>query len=200
MGGGVSGMVYSLALSSFMCSPEYLTTLPVKSLRMTSMDSMRMRNRVGASGQYSPTMCSLSASPAPRPSQKRPGYIASSVAAACAIMAGWYLNPGGVTPVPKRKAVVAPRAPSQLHTKPLWPCSGVQGWEWSEAISDVNPFSSATLLQRKRSVGWNCSNIAAYPTVPVVSMRLLRRQLSVSYRLSAVSYQHFCVDRNFTSS
>src|SRR3712207_5475578 len=66
--------------------------------------------------------------------------------------------------------VVAPRAPSQLHTKALWPCSGVQGWKWSEAMTEVKPFSSATLLQRKRSVGWNCSNIAAYPTVPVVSM------------------------------
>ncbi|CAA9580604.1 MAG: hypothetical protein AVDCRST_MAG88-3280, partial [uncultured Thermomicrobiales bacterium] len=30
-------------------------------------------------------MCSLSASPAPSPSQKRPGNICSSVAAACAM-------------------------------------------------------------------------------------------------------------------
>jgi hypothetical protein len=71
--------------------------------------------------------------------------------------------------VPKRREVVAPRAPSQLQTKALWPCSGVQGWKWSEAITEAKPFSSATLLQRRRSVGWNCSNIAAYPTVPVVS-------------------------------
>jgi hypothetical protein len=35
------------------------------------------------------------------------------------------------------------------------------------------------LLQRRRSVGWNCSNIAAYPTVPVVSMNA-----------SSVGFQH----------
>src|SRR3712207_6825000 len=66
--------------------------------------------------------------------------------------------------------VVAPRAPSQDQTKALCPCSGVQGWKWSEAMTEVKPLSSATLLQCRRSVGWNCSNIAAYPTVPVVSM------------------------------
>src|ERR687894_690421 len=64
--------------------------------------------------------------------------------------------------------VVAPRAPGQLHTKALWPCSGVQGWKWSEAMTEVKPDSSACLHHLKRSVGWNCSNIAAYPTVPVL--------------------------------
>ena len=121
MGGGASGMVNSCALSSVMCSPANFTFLPEKSFFMTSIDSMRMRRRVGASGQYFPTTCSFRASPAPRPSQKRPGYMASRVAAACAMIAGWYRNPGGVTPVPKRRFVVAPRAPIQLHTNALSP-------------------------------------------------------------------------------
>src|SRR5919206_956201 len=91
--------------------------------------------------------------------------------------------------------VVAPRAPSQLQTKALWPCSGVHGWKWSEAITEVKPFSSATLLHASRSVGWNCSNIAAYPTVPVVSMdaslqsaaRWLQASLSARSALSGLS-------------
>jgi hypothetical protein len=72
--------------------------------------------------------------------------------------------------VPKRKDVVAPKEPNQDQTKALWPCSGVQGWKWSEAITEVKPDSSATLHHLSKSVGWNCSNIAAYPTVPVVCM------------------------------
>src|SRR5215218_647902 len=138
-------------------------------------------------------MCSFSASPAPSPSQKRPGYIASSVAAPWAIMAGWYRKPGGVTPVPKRRLVVAPRAPSQDHTKALWPCSGVQGWKWSEAMTEVKPLSSATLLHLSRSVGWNCSNIAAYPTVPVVSMNA---SFSRSARQPFGRCKHSCPDHN----
>jgi hypothetical protein len=36
----------------------------------------------------------------PMPSQKRPGYIAASVAADCAMMAGWYRYEAQVTPGP----------------------------------------------------------------------------------------------------
>jgi hypothetical protein len=48
-------------------------TLPENSFWMISIPSASFSSRVGASGQYSPVMCSFSASPAPRPSQKRPG-------------------------------------------------------------------------------------------------------------------------------
>ncbi len=41
-----------------------------------------------AGSQRSPSMCSLSASPLPRPRQKRPSSITAEVAAACAITAG----------------------------------------------------------------------------------------------------------------
>src|SRR5215210_5839659 len=34
-------------------------------------------------------------------------------------------------------------------------------------MTDPNPDSSACLHHPSNSVGWNCSNIAAYPTVPV---------------------------------
>src|SRR5215211_6077286 len=37
-------------------------------------------------------------------------------------------------------------------------------------MTEPNPDSSACLHHPSNSVGWNCSNIAAYPTVPVVSM------------------------------
>ncbi len=56
---------------------------------MTSMASNIIDERTPISGQGPPTMCSLSASPAPRPSQNRPGYMAPRVAAAWAMTAGW---------------------------------------------------------------------------------------------------------------
>src|SRR5918998_367315 len=100
--------------------------------------------------------------------------------------------------------VVAPKEPSQLHTKALWPCSGVHGWKWSEAMTEVKPESSATWLQRSRSVGWNCSNIAAYPTVPVVSMNAsLWSALGFRLQASAVSLSSDSVtpsgNRKFTA-
>ena len=56
---------------------------------MTSIASNIMALRIPTSGHSPPMTCSLSASPAPRPSQKRPGYMAPRVAAAWAITAGW---------------------------------------------------------------------------------------------------------------
>ena len=56
---------------------------------MTSIASNIMALRIPTSGHSPPMTCSLSASPAPSPSQKRPGYIAPSVAAAWAMTAGW---------------------------------------------------------------------------------------------------------------
>jgi hypothetical protein len=83
--------------------------------------------------------------------------------------------------------VVAPRAPSQLQTKALWPCCGVQGWKWSEAITEVKPFSWATLLHLRRSVGWNCSNIAAYPTVPVGLPLVSMNAASLGYEKAIIA-------------
>ena len=45
--------------------------------------------RTSLRGQTSPVMCSLDASPVPSAVQNRPGYIADSVAIACAMIAGW---------------------------------------------------------------------------------------------------------------
>ncbi len=56
---------------------------------MTSIASNNIAERVPISGHSPPRMCSLSASPAPSPSQKRPGNMAPRVAAAWAITAGW---------------------------------------------------------------------------------------------------------------
>ena len=53
-------------------------------------------------------MCSLSASPEPRPSQCRPGYIAASVADAWATIAGCIRNEGHVTPGPTSPFVRSP--------------------------------------------------------------------------------------------
>ena len=89
MGTGFSGRVYSFALSSVKYSPSCLTTFPLNSLLMTSMASNIIAERTPISGHSPPMTCSLSASPAPSPSQKRPGNMAPSVAAACAMTAGW---------------------------------------------------------------------------------------------------------------
>ena len=56
---------------------------------MISIASNIIELRTPISGHSPPTTCSLSASPAPSPSQNRPGYIAPRVAAAWATTAGW---------------------------------------------------------------------------------------------------------------
>ena len=89
IGGGVSGSVHSRVDSSLKYRPSCFTSLPVNSLAITSIASNMRAMRSGASGQYCPTTCSLSASPDAMPSQCRPGYIAASVAAAWAVCAGW---------------------------------------------------------------------------------------------------------------
>ena len=53
-------------------------------------------------------------------SQKRPGYIASSVAAPWAIMAGWYRKPGGSRPCRSGGSWWRQERPSRT-TKALWP-------------------------------------------------------------------------------
>ena len=71
---------------------------------MSTASNIRLM-RSGASGQYCPTTCSLSASPLPRPSQCRPGYIAARVADACATIAGCQRKVGVVTPGPRSPVV-----------------------------------------------------------------------------------------------
>ena len=110
---------------------------------MISIASNIIAIRSGASGQYSPTMCSFSASPEPSPSQCRPGYIASSVAEACAITAGCCRNDGQVTPGPRSPCVRSPTAVSRFQTNGAWPCRGTHGWKWSAAITPEKPCSSA---------------------------------------------------------
>ena len=48
------------------------------------------------------------------------------------------------------------------HAKALWPCCGVHGWKCSLTMNPASkPASSAWAHQSSRSVGWNCSSIAA---------------------------------------
>lgn len=128
---------------------------------MMSMASNMRLIRSGASGQYCAVMCSLSASPEPRPSQCRPGYIAASVALACATIAGCQRNVGAVTPGPMSPLVRSPIAVSTFHTNAAWPCAGTHGWKWSAAMTPEKPCCSAYADSATASVGWNCSSIAA---------------------------------------
>ena len=89
---------------------------------MTSTASSSISRRTSASGQRSPRMCSLSASPEPTPSVKRPSWRTPQVAAACAITAGWMRTVGQVTPVVTGSDVASARAPMTDQTNPLWPC------------------------------------------------------------------------------
>ncbi len=71
----------------------------------------------------SPTMCSFSRSPAPTPSVKRLSERICTVAAAWAMIAGWYRNDGQVTPVASPiRDVVAAMVPSidQVNAECPW--------------------------------------------------------------------------------
>ena len=96
---------------------------------MTSIASSSISSRTSASGQPSPRMCSLSASPLPTPSAKRPSSRTDDVAAAWAMIAGWIRTVGQVTAVVTCMPGTAPAsAPITDHTNGLWPCSSFQGW------------------------------------------------------------------------
>ena len=73
-------------------------------------------------------MCSLSASPEPTPSWKRPSWRIRLVAAAWAMIAGWVRTVGQVTPVVTGSAVASASAPIIDQTNGLWPCSSFHGW------------------------------------------------------------------------
>ena len=86
--GGVSGSVQIRARST-VTRPSWLTSSPACSARMTSTHSRSRALRTSLRGHGSPVMCSFDASPVPSATQKRPGYIAASVALAWAMIAGW---------------------------------------------------------------------------------------------------------------
>jgi hypothetical protein len=74
-------------------------------------------------------MCSLSASPLPTPSAKRPSSSTADVAAACAITAGWMRTVGHVTPVVTcMPGVAVASAPIIDQTNALSPCWSFHGW------------------------------------------------------------------------
>ncbi len=86
--GGSSGNVHTRARSTT-TRPRWVTSSPRSSARITSTHSRSRAVRVVLSGQPSPVMCSLLASPVPRAVQNRPGNIAPNVPMACAMIAGW---------------------------------------------------------------------------------------------------------------
>jgi hypothetical protein len=87
-GGGSAGRVHSLARST-VTSPWWLTTSPANSARITSTHSRSRAVRTALAGHGSPVMCSLENSPVPSAIDSRPGNSSASVAAACAMIAGW---------------------------------------------------------------------------------------------------------------
>ena len=117
------------------------------------MASSSISERSSYSGQTSPVMCSLSASPVPTPNRNRPGIIDATVAVAWAMIAGWIRPIGQVTPVPTSSDVSWASAPSTDHTNGLWPWRSIHGWKWSLIIRKSKPACSASLACAMRSFG-----------------------------------------------
>src|SRR5690554_4962946 len=165
--GATGGMVHNRVDSRVKCSPLWRTSRPaseaVNSFLITSTASNIRLMRSAASGQYCPTMCSLSASPDPSPSQCLPGCMDARVADAWATIAGCHRLEGVVTPGPKSPVVRSARAASTLHTNDATPCAGTQGWKWSVAMTPVKPRCSAYSASATASAGGNCASIAASP-------------------------------------
>ena len=102
-------------------------------------------------------MCSLSASPEPTPSAKRPLSCTAAVAAACAVTAGWIRTVGQVTAVVTGRSTASDSAPITPHTSGEWPCSSFQGWKWSEIQRAWKPACSAARACAISSWGPNSS-------------------------------------------
>ena len=50
----------------------------------------------------------------------------------------------------------------KAHAKADWPWSGVHGWKCSLTMNPaLNPAASASSAHPSRSLGWNCSSMAA---------------------------------------
>ena len=88
--------------------------------------------------------------------QNRPGFMTDSVAAACAMIAGWYRWPGAFT-TPKDSAVASSAAPSHDHAKPDSPCRALQGEKWSEDMAASKPAASARFTSSSSALGPICS-------------------------------------------
>ena len=96
---------------------------------MISSASRRRSWRPRTLGKPVPTTCSLSRSPAPTPRVNRLSEMICSVAAACAMIAGWYRTDGQVTPVARPSVVVrAAMALSTFQANGEWPCTSSHGW------------------------------------------------------------------------
>ncbi len=89
-------------------------------------------------------MCSLSASPLPTPSVKRPSSSTADVAAACATIAGWMRTVGHVTAVVTciRSVAWATSAPIIDHTNGLSPWASFHGWI---VVGDPQPLEPGLL-------------------------------------------------------
>ena len=126
---------------------------------MTSTASSSCAIRVGAGGQRSPKMCSLSASPVPTPHEKRPSKRLATVAVAWARMPGWMRMIGQVTPtVTSIDDVRSAIAPSTDQTNGECPCASIHGWKWSEMDAKSKPWSSAMPARSTRRRG-GCSSL-----------------------------------------
>src|SRR5947209_272977 len=130
---------------------------------MTSTASSSISRRTVADGHGSPKMCSLSASPVPTPSVKRPSSSTALVAAACATIAGWIRVVGQVTAVVTGSRQTWLSAPIVDQTSGLWPWLSIHGWKWSEIHSASKPASSARRAWSSRSAGPNSSDDRKYP-------------------------------------
>ena len=87
---------------------------------MISTASSSSSRRSSANGQSSPRMRSLSASPLPSPSRKRPGMRVATVAAAWAMIAGCVRTVGHVTAVTHPIVLVTEAMPPRTaHTNGL---------------------------------------------------------------------------------
>ena len=107
--------------------PSYDWYPPCQSRLMISRASRKRSWRFRTLGK-SPTMCSFSRSPAPTPRVKRLSERICTVAAACAMIAGWYRKDGQVTPVASPiREVAAAIVPSIDQVKPEWPWVSSQG-------------------------------------------------------------------------
>ena len=78
--------------------------------------------------------------------------MTSSVAIACALIAGWMRWPGAWT-CPIRMLVRSSAAPIQAKEKADWPCSSFQGAKWSLPIASVKPISSARAIGVEQGAG-----------------------------------------------
>jgi hypothetical protein len=89
--------------------------------------------------------------------------VHGTVAAACAMIAGWILVVGQVTAVPIGRLVTWESAPIMPQTKLDCPCSSSHGRKWSEIHRASKPACSASLACWIRLAGSYSSQDRKYP-------------------------------------